>query len=52
MSRITHAAQIDLQFGDPARQFLDSGVSIWPGNFACKRFDLLGQGWIGANRKG
>lgn len=26
MSRITHAAQIDLRFSDPARAFLDSGA--------------------------
>ena len=35
---MTHAAQIDLRFGDPAREFLDSGVGVWPGNFARERF--------------
>ncbi len=39
---MTHAAQIDLRFGDPAREFLDSGVSAWPGNFARERLHLFG----------
>ena len=49
MARISHAAQIDLRFGDPARELLDFGVGPWPGNFARERFHLFGQGWIGAN---
>jgi hypothetical protein len=28
MSRMTHAAQIDLRFGDPAREFLNFGCAI------------------------
>jgi hypothetical protein len=51
MSRITHAAQIDLRFGDPARESFDFGGRIRPGNFTRERFDLFGQGWIGANRE-
>ena len=43
MARITHAAQIDLRFGDLAREFLDFGVGAGPGNFARKRFHLFGQ---------
>jgi hypothetical protein len=49
MARVTHAAQIDLRFGDPARVFLDFGISVYPGNFACERVHLFGQGWIGIN---
>ena len=49
MARVTHAAQIDLRFGDPAREFLDFGVGVCPGNFARERFHLFGQGWIGTN---
>ena len=52
MARITHAAQIELRFGNPARQFFYSGVSVWPGNFARERFHLFGKCWIGANRQG
>jgi len=51
MSRMTHAAQIDLRFGDPARESFDFGDRIGPDNFARERFDLFGQGWIGANRQ-
>jgi hypothetical protein len=51
MSRITHATQVDLRFGDPARESFDFGGRIRPGNFARKRFDLFGQDWIGANRQ-
>ena len=49
MARVTHAAQIDLRFGDPAGEFLDFGVVAGRGNFARERFDLFGQGWIGMN---
>ena len=43
MARITHAAQIDLRFGDPAREFFYSGVGVWPGNFARERLHLFGK---------
>ena len=46
---MTHAAQIDLRFGDPPREFFYSGVGVWPGNFTRERLHLFGQGWIGAN---
>ena len=49
MARITHAAQIDLRFGHPAREFLELAVGVWPSNFMREGFDLFGQGWIGAN---
>jgi hypothetical protein len=42
MSRMTHAAQIDLRFGDSAREFLNPGVGFWPGNFARERPHLFG----------
>ena len=51
MARIPHAAQIDLCFGDAARELLDFRIGVGPGNFARKRFHLLGQGWIGTNRQ-
>jgi hypothetical protein len=41
MPRITHAAQIDLRFGDLARELLGVRVGIGPGNFARKRSHLL-----------
>ena len=41
MARITHAAQIDLRFGNPARQFQDFGFGVWPGNFARERVHLF-----------
>src|SRR5271169_1602327 len=47
----THAAQIDLRFGGPAREFLDFGAAVGPGDFARERFNLLGQGWIGTHRQ-
>ena len=49
MARVTHAAQIDLRFGDPARELLGFSAGVCPGNFARERFDLFGQGWIGVN---
>jgi hypothetical protein len=49
MARITHAANVDLRFVDSAFEFLDFGVGAGPGNFARKRFNLFGQGWIGMN---
>jgi hypothetical protein len=51
MACVTHAPQIDLRFGDPARQFLDFGVGACPGNFARERFHLFAQGWVGTNGK-
>jgi hypothetical protein len=41
MARITHAAQIDLRFGDLARKLLNFHASVGPGNLARKRFHLL-----------
>ena len=49
MARVPLAAQIDLRFGDAAREVLDLGVGLCPGNFARERFHLFGQGWIGTN---
>jgi hypothetical protein len=46
----THAAQIDLRFGDPAREVLDFRVSAGPSNLTREYFDLFSQGWIGINR--
>jgi hypothetical protein len=51
MARVTHAAQIDLRFSGPAREFLDFGTGVGPGDFAGERFNLLGQGWIGTHRQ-
>ena len=51
MACVTHAPQIDLRFGDPARQFLDFGVGACPGNFARERFHLFARGWVGTNGK-
>ncbi len=42
MARITHAAQIDLRFGNSACEFLDFGVGGRPSNFARKRYNLFG----------
>ena len=42
MSRITHAAQVGLRFGDPAGELLNSGIGPWPGKFARERLDLFG----------
>ena len=41
MARITHAAQIDLRFGDSACELLGFRVGVWPGDFERKRFHLL-----------
>ena len=41
MARIPHTAQIDLRFGDLARELLGFRVGVGPGNFARKRFHLL-----------
>lgn len=42
MARVPQAVQIDLRFGDPAREFLDFSGGICAGNFARKRFHFLG----------
>ena len=41
MPRITHAAQIDFRFSDPAREFLDFGVGVCPGDFARELFHFF-----------
>ena len=51
MARVSHAAQIDLRFGNLAREFSDFGAGVAPGNLVRERFHLFGQGWIGANRQ-
>jgi hypothetical protein len=43
MAGTSHAAQIDLCFGDLARELLCFCVGAWPGNRARKRFHLLGK---------
>jgi hypothetical protein len=49
MARVSHAAQIDLCFGDPAREFLDFSAGARPCNFPCKLLGLLGECRIGGN---
>ena len=49
MARVTHAAQIDLCFGDLVGEYLDFGTGVCLGNFARERFHLFGQDWIGIN---
>jgi len=51
LARVSHAAQIDLRFGNLAREFSDFGAGVAPGNLVRERFHLFGQGWIGANRQ-
>ena len=46
---MTHAAQIDLRFGDPARELSDFNVGFRSGDFARERFDLFAQDSIGTN---
>ena len=41
MAGISHPAQIDLRFGDLAREVLGFRVGAGPGNLARKRFHLL-----------
>ena len=41
MAGISHAAQIDLRFGDLVREVLDFRVGVGPGNLTRKRFHLL-----------
>jgi len=41
MARIAHTAQIDLRFGDAARELLGSHVGTGPGDLTRKRFHLL-----------
>ena len=40
MARIAHAAQIDLRFGDAARELLGFRVSAGPGDLTRKRLHL------------
>ena len=49
MARVTHAAHIELRFGNPVGEVSDFGVGICPRNFARERFQLFGQGRIGIN---
>ena len=51
VARISHAAQIDLRFGNLAREVSDFGAGVGPGNLVRERFHLFGQGWIEANRQ-
>jgi hypothetical protein len=41
MAGISHAAQIDLRFGDVARELLDFRIGVGSGNLARKRFHLF-----------
>jgi hypothetical protein len=41
MARVTHAAEIDLRFGDPACEFSYFPVGVGPGNFTRHRFQLF-----------
>jgi hypothetical protein len=50
-ARIAHTAQIDLRFGDLAREVLDLRVGVGPGNLARQRFHFLRQCWSGTNGK-
>ena len=49
MARVTHAMQIDLRFGDPAREFSDFSVGFRSGDFAREQFHLFAQDWIRTN---
>jgi hypothetical protein len=51
VARISHAAQIDLRFGNSAREVSDLGDGVATSNLVGKRFHRFGQGWIGANRQ-
>jgi len=51
MARATHAAKIDLRFGNAARELAHFGISVWPSNLAGKRFGLCAEGLIGVNRQ-
>jgi len=41
MACVPHAAQIDLRFGDAARELLGFRVCAGPGDLARKRFHLF-----------
>ena len=41
MSRVTHAAQIDVRLRDEAGQLADFGFGVYPSNFASQLFHLL-----------
>jgi hypothetical protein len=47
--RISHAFQIDLRFGNSARDLLDFPASIRSGNFARKCLNFFRQSGIGKN---
>jgi hypothetical protein len=38
---ISHAAQIDLRFGDPPRELFGCRLGVWAGDLARKGFHLL-----------
>ena len=42
MAGISHAAQVDVRFGDLAREVLGFRVGAGPGDLTRKRFHLLG----------
>ena len=42
MARVTRTMDVDLRFGDPARDFSDLRIGVRAGDLACKRFDLCG----------
>jgi hypothetical protein len=42
MARVTHAAQIDLRFGDAACEFMEFRVGAGPGNFPSELFHFFG----------
>ena len=41
MARVTHAAQIDLRFGNPARELMDRRAGACSGNFSRERLNFL-----------
>ena len=51
MSRMAHATQVDLGFGNSTRELLNFSARAGPGNFARERFNLFGQFGIGTNGK-
>jgi len=47
MAYVAYAAQIDVRFGDPVSEVLDSNIGVCPGNFARESPHLFGPGWVG-----
>lgn len=47
MAYVAYAAQIDVRFGDPVSEVLDSDIGVCPGNFARESPHLFGPGWVG-----